>query len=322
MDHWSLLSDPQPNLNALSLSMPNDAAFIGLFHEPHINRYAVAPKVELSMFILKSDGGGFDYTNLYRQLGNASIAYVLSRHRVAGVTPDTHHEVVKSVQRSFRRSSENKGEGGELLLYCFLESHLKAPKILSKMELKTASNDYVKGADGLHLYEVAPGTYHLIFGESKMIGDSTEPRSSFRKAIVDALDSIKEVESNGLLDEIQLIDSNLMKETFTGDKLSFLKALLVPSGNNGPTKQTAFGIFIGFEIDIREWPLIEMAASAIEARIHSEVLDMVESRYDFLKKKIVERGLAGYHFYLFALPFVKSAFSDIDSVRTTIIEEI
>jgi hypothetical protein len=101
-----------------------------------------------------------------------------------------------------------------------------------------------------------------------------------------------------------------------------LKQVLVPTGNNGPTKQTAVGIFIGFEIDMLGWPIIDLSAAEIEARIQLEVLEMVESRYEYLKEKIVDRGLAGYHFYLYALPFAKNASSDIDLVRTSIIAEI
>ena len=63
------------------------------------------------------------------------------------------------------------GELGELLLFCFLESQLKAPKILSKLELKTTSGLYVNGADGVHFLKLEDGNYQLIFGESKMYVD-------------------------------------------------------------------------------------------------------------------------------------------------------
>ena len=59
----------------------------------------------------------------------------------------------------------------KLLLFCFLESQLKAPKILSKLELKTTSGLYVNGADGVHFLKLEDGNYQLIFGESKMYVD-------------------------------------------------------------------------------------------------------------------------------------------------------
>jgi hypothetical protein len=52
-------------------------------------------------------------------------------------------ELSKKARGKFIDYINNKGgELGELLLYCFLESHLKAPKILSKLELKTSTNHY------------------------------------------------------------------------------------------------------------------------------------------------------------------------------------
>lgn len=44
--------------------------------------------------------------------------------------------------------TRNNGELGELLLFCFLETHLGAPQILTKLELKTSISHYVNGADG------------------------------------------------------------------------------------------------------------------------------------------------------------------------------
>lgn len=71
-------------------------------------------------------------------------------------------------QERFRDYQSNDGEFGELLLYCLLESHLGAPKILTKMNLKTSHNDYVKGADGVHLLKLNDDEYQIVFGESKM----------------------------------------------------------------------------------------------------------------------------------------------------------
>ncbi len=204
----------------LQVSLKNTEQFLALFHPPLLDRQKVAPKVDLSLFVLKIDGGEFDYENLYKQLGNASYAYVLSRVKFAGLEQGNVHELTKAVQESFRAVHINDGEGGELLLYCFLESHLGAPKLLSKMELKTDKNDYVKGADGLHLLQVQPGEFHLIYGESKMIADSTERGSSFRKAVADAISSVATLRKTGLSNEVNLVDSNLMKEAFSGTSSS------------------------------------------------------------------------------------------------------
>ena len=302
----------------LQASIKNAEKFLALFHPPLLDRHKIAPKVDLSLFVLKIDGGEFDYDNLYKQLGNASYAYVLSRVKFAGLEQDNVHELGKAVQESFRAVHINEGEGGELLLYCFLESHLDAPKLLSKMELKTDKNDYVKGADGLHLLQVQPGEFHLIYGESKMIADSTERGSSFRKAVADAISSVKKLRNTGLSNEVNLVDSNLMKEAFSGAELKFLKSILVPT-RNGPAKESAFGLLLGFEVDTSDWSLIEMTAQQFSVRVQGEVQAMVEARFEYIKDQLVKASLEGFHFYIWAIPFIKNKATNIDSVRKSIV---
>lgn len=54
-------------------------------------------------------------------------------------------EIATKVQSQFRTPEKKSGEGGEVILCSLLEGHLGAPKILSKMELKTSSQHYVHG---------------------------------------------------------------------------------------------------------------------------------------------------------------------------------
>ncbi|MGF3076892.1 HamA C-terminal domain-containing protein [Facklamia sp. P12955] len=77
-------------------------------------------------------------------------------------------KISKVARSRFKEYSNNEGELGELLLFCFLEGHLGAPKILTKLEHKTTSDMYVNGSDGIHLLKLDNIHYQLIFGESKM----------------------------------------------------------------------------------------------------------------------------------------------------------
>ena len=112
------------------------------------------------------------------------IPFALSKKEINDFVKDQrYHELVEKAASKFRDAKVNDGEAGELLLFCFLESHLKAPKILTKLEIKLSSNDYAKGSDGIHLLELAPKTYQLIFGESNL-------EQSLSKSISHALKSI------------------------------------------------------------------------------------------------------------------------------------
>ena len=48
-------------------------------------------------------------------------------------------------------SPDKTGEAGETLLFFLMEAVLGAPQLVAKMELKTNSNDEVKGSDGIHV---------------------------------------------------------------------------------------------------------------------------------------------------------------------------
>lgn len=307
----------------LQQSIKNGKQFLDLFYNPEIDAHELTQKTKVSLYVLRIDGGRFDYESMNRELGNAAVTYVFSRTKFEGIEESKLHEHIKQVQESFRNHEVNDGEGGELFLYCFLETHLNAPKILSKMELKTAGNDYIKGADGIHLLDMGGGNFHLIFGESKMISDSTEKGSSFRKAIFDAFKSIKKVETEGIGGELDLVDSNLMKETYANDAVEYLKKIIKPSARDTSiVKANAFGIFVGFEIDINDWDLQQMTDPDIEKKIKEEVKKAVEDRYDYIQEQIATHNLSGYHFYIYAVPFIKKGDVSIDSTRKKIIEHI
>lgn len=307
----------------LQKSIKSEKRFLDLFYEPEIESHSLTQKTKLSLFVLRIDGSNFDYSSLKTELGNAAVTYVLSRNVIEGMNIGNSHEYVKRAQDAFRKAEEKSGEGGELFLYCFLETHLNAPKILSKMELKTAGNDYIKGSDGIHLLDLGQGKFHLIFGESKMISDSTEKDSSFRKAIGEALGSVKKIQESGFGQEIALVDSNLMKESFPGESLNYLKRIIKPSAlDKDFSKDNAFGIFIGFEVDIEDWDLQEMSDDDFKSKIRTHIKVSVESKYDYIKEQIKKEGLTGYHFYIYAVPFIKKGSNSITKVRQEIVAHV
>ena len=106
---------------------------------------------------------------------------------------------------------------GELLLYLFLENKLDAPKLLSKVELKTTGNQYVFGSDGVHLFQLDNKNFQLILGESKIKG-------ILSKAVDEAFESIEKV-SNNPDNELRLIEKNILSESFDEETTEFIKSL-------------------------------------------------------------------------------------------------
>ena len=142
--------------------------FLNLFYHD-IKTQGLHNNNTLELFTLKVKNNAFSYDELVSELGNKLHYFALSRKQIQRLKKeDKLNDLIQSAKDKLRDHEVNEGELGEILLYCLLESHLNAPKILTKLELKTSSNDYVKGADGVHLFKVSEKEYQLIFGESKL----------------------------------------------------------------------------------------------------------------------------------------------------------
>lgn len=310
----------QEPILSLSLLAKNRDKFMALFYEPA--SIALQTKTNLHLHILRVKNGDFDLPGLYRELKGNSAAYVLSRLNYQKVLedPSLMMEVASKVQSQFRKPEKTSGEGGEVILYSLLEGHLGAPKVLSKMELKTSSDHYVHGSDGVHLLRVDEGTYQLIFGESKMYGDAGTPGASVKRGIRAAFESVGKVHREGFDFDTWLVDSELLKEQLDPEKLEALCAIILPSdGRSGIKKHNAFGIFVGYEIDVSDIKSEEMELDEIEAELKQRAVQAIEAEHDLIRTEITKRGLGIYPFHIYAIPFARRGSGDnalgIEKVR-------
>lgn len=270
---------------------------------------------KLNLNILKIENNQFCYDELVRQLQNHFISFSLSRKEIFDFEKDKRRgELYVSAASKFRNYNQNDGEAGELLLFCFLEAHLEAPKILTKLEIKLSSNDYAKGSDGIHLLELSPKNYQLIFGESKLYQELTTSLTKAFESIHDFLTRKK----NNIYDEIGLINSQLCKEAFDEDLYQFLKSVIMPNANDTDpiVKNNAFAIFAGFEIDPTDEEK-RLSNEKFLALVKAQIKAEVEGKMNHIKKKIEEYKLFSYTFYVYVFPFMK-----LDETRKGIIKKI
>lgn len=212
---------------------------------------------KLEIYHLRAENRKFNYEDLTEFcVGNLS-QYVFSREAVKGAKTNAEiQRLFNKGRKNFReiRNNDDKGEGGELgelLLYLFLELRLKAPKILSKMEIKTTQNQYVYGADGVHLYfthdEDGFPIYQLIIGEAKIKNDILD---ATRIAFNSINNSINEINL-----EICLISGEIFKEVCNEKDAEVIKKMIIPtedSNNDLATYEKAIGVFIGYTGDYDE----------------------------------------------------------------------
>lgn len=294
-----------------------DSEFLDSFDHLQSHNLDEHHKNKLELFILKINSNEFDYDGLIRNLVDPLIDFSLSR-KVKEQYQNKPATLSRKAREKFRDYLQNKGELGELLLYCFLECHLNAPKLLSKLELKTATNNYVNGADGVHFLRLPSGHYQLIFGEAKTVSNLTS-------AITDAFQSIYEFkncitkndkEKSGLPYEKSLISDHLEKEAFSIEDKNFITQIIYPKKDTHFEVDDAFGVFVGYEVKINSADKL-MRNSEFREKIKAQIATEVEASFAHIKKKVIDFNLSGHCFHIYIVPF-----SNLDSKRAYIQEAI
>ena len=269
-------------------------------------------KNNLNVFMLKLNANDFDYSTLISELIEMVNTYVLSRKNYKEfIETKKYGQLSKNTREKFRKTESNEGELGELMLYAFLENHLKAPKIFSKMELKTSANDYVKGADGVHYLKIGENRYQLIFGEAKMYKD-------FLAGYKSAINSISEFEKNSKDNEKHyIISNNLAKEFNSEEEEEFIISLIYPSKDSSGIKvDDAYGIFIGFQIEVNIKEK-DLDSEDFEKLIKNKINMVINKNKDEIINEIYNHDLNGHSFYIYVVPFF-----NIEDQRKRILGEI
>ena len=300
----------------MQLSIP-DNSFLDSFE--HLGNIPLDPhgKNELNLFMLRINANEFDYALLVQNLLEPVITYSISR-KVKSDYSNKPHTLTKKAIEKFVNYCNNTGELGELLLYAFLECHLNAPKILTKLELKTSTSLYVNGADGVHYLKLPNGNYQLIFGESKTISDLTE---ALRAAFTSIAEFKNQVNGSGNCKsgvnyEKSLISDNLTKETFSDEDAAFIRSLIYPKKENTFFVDDVFGVFIGYDISISSADK-KLPNDVFRDKIKEDILKAITSKVGLINKYIDNMGLSGHSFHIYILPF-----TDLSKNRTRVLEEL
>lgn len=277
--------------------------FDSVFIEIHTKDLNLVNPNCLRIYSLDIQNNSFSYIGLHQLLQNNIGRYVFSRAAIEKFYLEDEAEAISAKALELLRTAKNpkdKGAGGELgeiLLYLFLEQKLNAPKLLSKVELKTSENQYIYGSDGVHLLFSANSSgeelRQLVLGESKIV-------ANIKSAIDDAFDSITKIIKSPD-NELRLIESNIFKEAFDEKTTDYLTKLIVPSKRDLKfSLDTAFGIFLGYTIDIDRASLTN---SEYRGAIQNKMISDITENAKYIEKKIAEKNLNAYSFYFYVLPF-------------------
>ena len=253
-------------------------------------------QTELKIFMPRLNGKDFDYASFASDLRSILDSFVLNKKTIKKyVEEENYMELSLQARNKFRDVYVNNGELGELILYTFLEGNLRAPKILSKMSLKTSNNMFVNGADGVHLLKISESNYHLIFGEAKMY-------AVFLDGFKAACKSLKEFIENS--------------RVFQND-VDLISKIIYPSKNkNIYTVVHAYSVFVGFQIDIPDKKLY-LSDEEYNLWIKDEIKIEIKKASAKMEDAIKKYSLIGKNFYLYVMPFIK-----IDETRKNILKGV
>lgn len=140
--------------------------------------------------------------------------------------------------KAIKKLSEHtaKGELGELILFTLLDVYIQAPKLLSKISMKTNPRMPVFGADAVH-GQIVDGEIRVYLGESKL-------HKNFKSAATDAISSMVSAKSK-FEDEFLLLDSYLDFPNLTSELEEMILKALDPYNEDLPDRIHS-PCFIGF----------------------------------------------------------------------------
>ena len=287
----------------------------GIFQKIADKQFDVVNNNCLRLFMLNTENKKFNYDELYEYLLPNIARYVFDRRKIAEVSQDTQrmYTILSEAVAHLREIAENEdkgagGELGEILLYLFLEQDLKAPKLFSKVELKTSGQDYVKGSDGIHFKfrtnDAGNKILQLVVGEAKIQND-------LDAGIKSAFASIHTYLTENVQDR-NLLDTHLAAQLVSEDEAAEIKKYILEVPRK--KKETIFGIFIGYsttykgETDDND---------AYDINIASENTNQVLAKLDTIIGQINHYGISNYQFNFYFLPF-HDAFNDRKNIMKQI----
>jgi len=259
-------------------------------------------RVKARLHHLKFDGNCRPMIEaLAEQLYEQIIDYCLAaRLRPEVWTPQQAARFTKEARKLFIHPKpkpddpDTTGDAGEILLYFLIEAILGAPQIVAKMELKTNSNDEVKGSDGIHMrWNSEEELVEMYFGEAKLYQDVS-------KAITAAVTSINGFHASDMLAHECVMVTKHFK--FTGEKIQEVVSDLLESGVPGSGVRIQHACLIGYSWDGYD-KLKQNTVKAIRTEFQAAFIADAPRLHELLESKFEKFQRKDLIFEVFFIPF-------------------
>ncbi len=226
----------------LKTQLDNQDEIRAVFQEVGLNWTIGDEPVDVRMIYLPCAEGQCDTSTFFELVESCLLTNFVYSHEHIEKKLDIENP--ESAEVLFRRAvgklSQHtaKGELGELILFTLLDVYLEAPKILSKVSMKTSRRMPVYGADAVHAQYV-DGALRLYLGESKMFQSFTGAATKATESMGNALDTYT--------NEFDLIESFINFPDIDDDVKADMLLLLNPFSNRNVQEESIYSpCFIGF----------------------------------------------------------------------------
>lgn len=259
----------------------------------HSNTLGLRNDEQLRLFHLSVESYCFDHTALIKFLKRNVGRYVFSRAEYEGYKQrDDIEELALDAVNRMRSQQDGMGLG-EILLYVLLEQILGAPKVMSKIELNQAQGRIHSRCDAIHLLQPdgQRTVCNIVFGTSSIVGNIGD-------AISAAFERVVDIEANRTL-EVQLAEQTVFTKTLDAPTAGYVKDLLIPKPGGAPMFDTAYSMFLGYDIglDPKNYDTDQYRAM-LDAKMQADIAAHAQN----IANEINTRNLDKYSFYIYVLP--------------------
>lgn len=218
-----------------------DAVKAVLKHAPFKLELKNGEKVQAMAMYLPAKDGKSSHEQFFELVrGGLLESFVLSCSEIKKkLGTEKEYDPEHLLQKSLRKLSKHtaKGELGELILFTLLDVYLGAPKLLSKVSMKTNPRMPVFGADAVH-GQFHDGFFRLYLGESKL-------HKNFNTAASKAAKSVKSAKAK-YCDEFDLLDTFMDFPDINDETAGELLSILDPFSQKDAIDLIHSPCFIGF----------------------------------------------------------------------------
>lgn len=289
----------------------NSECFFGVFRQYYHNEKLISRKSNsLDFYYLNpesTDYSKFDYSNLKKQIYKNIENFAFSRPEIQsiiddGMKPAIIHQAIRRLKTSNRLHFE------DVLLYVLLEYFLKAPKLLTSVEIERFDGKNLTKSSSIHILNKKFDTedkFQLIFGVSCMA-------NNLDKMIDDLFVRITSIVANDN-ERNQIINQFIIDASFDSEQANYIIDIYK---NGFKFSSKGLGVFIGYKLNV---------PNDYKTRTEYDILFQKQLAKDIciisnkINSKLETLELRNYPFYVYIIPF-NNPDEDKQSILDAIIE--